>query len=394
LGVEKYPREEELPFSLAQPGQILKTGTEDVPVQAGEQAGVVTIIQVLQRISPDLINCLIARYNILRNVYFNQPVGRRLLAGRLELPERSVRSDLEFLREYGFLRSEPAGMTVTAEGEAVIWQLEELIRGLSGVNTLEAGLKEKLGLRVTIVPGDSDHDPVVKADLGRVAAHVLKKHLREGQIVALTGGSTVAALAENMIPVPARGVLVVPARGGLSQPFQYQANFVVARLAEKIGASYHLLHIPDNLAPEALEKVLNDPQMQGLIKTIKSANILVHGIGLAEEMARKRGSTDSELTRLLQRGAVGEALGCYFNLKGEIVRAISTAAIQHDDLDRLDLIIAVAGGRRKAPAVLAALPRRPQDILVTDEGAAREMMNILDQTPATGQTAVDNPAMP
>jgi len=383
LGVENHANEGKLLFSFGQPGQISVPGTNNVP----ERSSMETTVHLLRRVTPDLINCLIARYNILRNVFFTQPVGRRLLAGKLDLPERFVRSEVEFLRQHGFLRSEPGGMMVTPEGEAVIWQLEELIRSLSGITTLEARLKEKLGLQLAIVPGDSDSDPIVRVDIGRAAAHILKKHLRDGQIVALTGGATVAALADNMVPVPAKGVLVVPARGGLSQPFEYQANYVVAKLAEKIGASYQLLHVPDNLAPDVLEKVLNDSQIQGMIKTIKSANILIHGIGPAREMAEKRGCAENELADLLQQGAIGEALGCYFNLKGEIVQAISTAAIQHEDLDSVERIIAVAGGRKKAAAILAALPRRKQDILVTDEGAAREMMDILE-------TGADNRVIP
>ncbi len=41
-------------------------------------------------------------------------------------------------------------------------------------------------------------------------------------------------------------------------------------------------------------------------------------------------------------------------------------------------LIAVSGGKKKAKAILAAELRNTNSVLITDEGAAREIINILE----------------
>ena len=81
--------------------------------------------------------------------------------------------------------------------------------------------------------------------------------------------------------------------------------------------------------------------------------------------------------RLLLRdqGAKGEAFGYYFDGKGNVVHRIRTVGIQTGQLEKVPLIIAVAGGKSKADAILSYMASAPrQTILVTDEGAARAML--------------------
>lgn len=318
------------------------------------------------------------RYNILRNIYFSQPIGRRVLASKLGLGERLTRSDIELLKDQGILATDPAGMWVTPEGESLLWGLEEFMHLAKGLGSLEEELARKLNIcRVIIVPGDSGEDETVKKEMGRAAARYLKQILRPRMVIAITGGTSTLEIAEAMPQNPGQEeLLVVPARGGLGEEVEIQANVIAAKLAQKLGGNYRLLHVPDNLSREALEVLGADPGIKEVLKQIHKANVVVHGIGCAEEMAKRRGASPEQVAELLSKGAVGEAMGSYFDSGGQEVEAAGSLGLPVHDLKLVSTVIAVAGGSRKAEAIKSVVSNRLQQVLVTDEGAARSIKTL------------------
>lgn len=336
-------------------------------------------LQVFRRIVPEIADLLERRHTVLQTVYYLQPIGRRALAARLDWPERMVRKEIEFLREAGLIAAGGEGMEVTAEGRRVLLGLKDVIRDLHGLSDLEQELARLLGLKqVIVVPGDSDTDETVKKEIARATARYLNEVLKDGDVMAVTGGTTLAEVARSLPSATTpRNVLVVPARGGLGEEVELQANTVAANMAQALGGSYRLLHVPDDLGDEAMATISEEPKIKELLELIRNANIVMHGIGTAEEMARRRGLPESVIELLRERGAVGEAFGYYFNQAGEIVYASGSVGSRYEDLGRADVVIAVGGGKSKAAAALAVLISHHQDIWITDEGAAREMLRKL-----------------
>jgi central glycolytic genes regulator len=158
-----------------------------------------------------------------------------------------------------------------------------------------------------------------------------------------------------------------------------QANFLAANLANKLEASYKLLHVPDNLSNSALSTMLNEKEVKDVINCIKSADILLYGIGRADEMARRRGLNSEQFNEMISRGAVGEAFGHYFNNKGRIVYSTPTIGVQNEDIHRIRNLMAVAAGKNKAQAIIATEMNNSNSVLITDESAAREIINIIDK---------------
>ena len=69
---------------------------------------------------------------------------------------------------------------------------------------------------VIVVPGDLENDKIVLWEMGRAAAKILRKHLRADIVLAVSGGTSCAAVADMLPEAPSPpGVIVVPARGGL-----------------------------------------------------------------------------------------------------------------------------------------------------------------------------------
>ena len=69
------------------------------------------ILKLQKKIIPELVELLEKRYNILSTIYYNQPIGRRILANKLNLGERVVRTEINFFKEQGLIEIHTPGMT-------------------------------------------------------------------------------------------------------------------------------------------------------------------------------------------------------------------------------------------------------------------------------------------
>jgi len=340
------------------------------------------MINLQKKIVPEMTDLLAERYRILRQISNEQPIGRRALAGHLNLSERVLRSQVDFLKGCGLLTYSSTGMAVTDEGAEILREMAEYVRKLQGLSDLEQFFLERLEIKkIVIIPGDSDKEPIVKHEIGRAAAHVLESLLHEGKkkVVAVSGGTTLAAAASAI-----RGnlpcVTIVPARGGLGDTLELQANTIATVMARNLHASCRQLYVPDSVSQETLNSILaEDPGIRAVVDVIKHADILVYGIGRADVMARHRRLPESFIGRILDRGAVGEAVGQYSDVEGNQVYVTNNAGLMMQDLPKIQTVIGVAGGKSKAKAILAVTRATKQDILVTDEAAAQEMAVLLDK---------------
>ncbi|NLB18012.1 MAG: transcriptional regulator, partial [Syntrophomonadaceae bacterium] len=71
---------------------------------------------------------------------------------------------------------------------------------------------------------------------------------------------------------------------------------------------------------------------------------------------------------------VGDAFRYYFNAAGEIVYNVAGIGLELSDLDNISLVVAVAGGSNKAWAIESVLTNRRRGTLISDEGAARAIL--------------------
>lgn len=334
------------------------------------------LIEIQKKLLPDLLEVMRKRYSILKIVRFHEPIGRRSLAINLNMTERVLRAEVSFLKDQGLLSILPGGMSLTPDGLDVLERLEVLMNELAGLRVLEMKLRENLNLsEVIIVPGDSDEDPWIKSEMGKAAVMRLKQELTGNNVIAVTGGTTIAAVAEMMTPGNKdQDLLFVPARGGLGEKVENQANTICSTMAVKARGEYRLLHLPDQLSKETYLSLIEEPGVKEVMELIRSASIVIHGIGDAKTMANRRNSSSAVLEKLEHEKAVAEAFGYYFDHHGEVVHRVRTIGLQLNDLKNSDFIMAVAGGASKAEAIAAFMKHGPKKVLITDEGAANKLL--------------------
>ena len=339
-------------------------------------------MEAQNKLVPEMMEVMQERYRMLKFVKMAGPIGRRLLGEMSGFSERETRTMMDFLREQHLINVAKNGTTITAEGNNVLEALELPMEKWSGRVALANQLKELLGVRsVKVVAGNSDADSAAKSLLGIAAAKEFVSGLRDGATVAVTGGSTVASIPNYIKKMNnSRELLFVAARGGVGQDIGLQANVIAASFAEACGGSYNTFYYPESLSEEAHEAFRKEPSVLKMIQLYEKVDCVLHGIGDAETMANLRGSLDEEKHMLIEQGAKGEAFGYYFDQTGKVVHRVRTVGIQPEQLKRVPLLISIAGGSSKAEAILSYMATAPkQTILVTDEGAANEMVNLLTQ---------------
>lgn len=332
----------------------------------------------LQQLVPEVGDLLESRYALLKLICNLGPVGRRFIATRLGSSERVIRGELNLLREQDLIFSTSLGVQLSPQGENVLAKLQTMIREFHDLEYLEQRLASALGVgRMIIVPGDADLDPSGKKDLAVATARYLQDTLRDGDVLAVMGGTTLAKVAESFpFQEHPKEITVVPVRGGLGEDVKIQANSIAASLADNLGGKYRLLHAPDDVLPCYVEQILNEPRIRDVIALGRRADVLLHGIGTAEDMANRRGLDEETIMQLIAAGAVGEAFGCYFDSRGNIVYNTTSIGLRLEDLEKIPLVITVGGGRSKVWAVMSVLSRGYCDVCITDEGVARRLMTL------------------
>ncbi|MEQ6377771.1 sugar-binding domain-containing protein [Bacillaceae bacterium S4-13-56] len=334
------------------------------------------LIDLQLKLFPDLVHVMQRRYQLLHFIQLMEPIGRRALAESSNLAERTVRSEVDFLQEIGLIDITSKGMNVTREGKQLIQQFGEIMKEMSGIRVLEKKISETLNIgHVIIVSGDSDHQPWAKQEMGRACVNYLKSILKESRTIAVTGGSSMAAVAEMMNPteVP-EGCLFVPARGGLGEQVENQANTICAEMAKKARGKYRLLYVPDPISEESYQSMIEEPSIKEVLEVIRKPDVVIHGIGEAITMATRRRTNEQDMKKIHERQAVGESFGYYFDKQGEIVHRARTVGLQWDDLPKVNHVIALAGGKSKAAAILSYFKKGFSDVLITDEGSAIEIL--------------------
>ena len=331
-----------------------------------------------RRLAPEAIKLTQERYGLWRELHHEGFRGRRALAQCLGVSERTARQHIEFLKNAGLVDSSNSGVTLTGDGESALEELNLYVRQLSGLSSLEKSLADAFGLsEVVVVPGDSDEDSSVLQELGRAGADILLHYLKPQNVIAVGGGSTLAQVAKGVhknIP----GIVVVPARGGLGETVEVQANTVASVLAHGLSGQYRMLHMPDGLKEKAINLVLEaNPDMQEILELIQKADILIQGIGRSEDMANRRRVSSKLLKEIQSSGAVGEAMGYYFDKNGKVIHETGSVGMKLKDLNKVRFVLAVSGGKSKGEAILAVLRAGGQNGLITDEGAARQIIKLI-----------------
>ncbi len=241
---------------------------------------------------------------------------------------------------------------------------------------LEAELCGATDLRGAVVtPSVQGNAETTLNQVGRAAAAYLLENLRDGDVIAISGGRAVSAVVENLVPERPIDVTVVPLTGGVQGKFYTDVNRLVSLMAERLSGRAMLLHAPllaENR--QQSEMLKNMAQVREIFDLARNADVALTGVGSVapsgssyydlnpvpkadREMLVRMGVEAEFLAHLVSRdGAVAE-----YELNKRLV------AVDPAELGSCRAVIGVASGAQKARPLRAVLNGGFLHSLVSDE---------------------------
>lgn len=331
---------------------------------------------ILTQFVPETIDLLTKRIRLLQAISAHDVIGRRLLSQQLQLTERVIRSQLEQLKQLDCITLSTQGVRLTNKGKAMLAYFETKVMQPQTLQQLALQLKEQFQLKTChVVAGDSDIDSSVNHQMGIALTQLLDTILPKGNVIlSVSGGTTLANIVQSIDKALAqnRQFTIVPARGGGRGELAIQANTVSHLLAQRLNGEHNALFVPEQISRESLTLLMSDPSISKIINQLQRSNCLIYSVGSATIMAERRGALPHEIDVIHQHHAVGEALGTFFDEKGQVVYRLARLGLGLEDLSSLPCEVLVVSGSNKYKAVSAYMKLASNNThLVIDEALAK-----------------------
>ncbi len=239
---------------------------------------------------------------------------------------------------------------------------------------LEQDMIARFGLSdVFIVPGASTLTSPNES-IAQAAAMYILRRAEDNAFINMGYGDTTSRILNHLATAAQSPLNVVSLTGGV--------NYYLPNTRSNVfNARLYLIPSPLLLSSGELRQSLRqEPDVGEIFRMIPLSSMSVVGIGSMNDQATilKNGILNqNDFTFLKMQGAVGDMLSHFLDKNGNPIsieledRLMSTPL---EELRKLDNVIGVAGGARKAEAILAALRGGYLDVLITDEDTAKLLL--------------------
>jgi deoxyribonucleoside regulator len=253
-------------------------------------------------------------------------------------------------------------------------------------SALEKELLAKFHLAdAMVVASESDATDLTRRRIGQAAARYLERTLQNGDIVGIGWGRSLYEMVNHLEPNRKARITVAPLIGGLGQIApMFQVHELTRLLAEAFGGTWQNFYTPalvesDEMASTLLRSA-DGKQVTALWQHLSVAVVGIGNVDLGTEMQMLFVNyLDAETQkRLSDAQAVGDICVRFFDIKGkpcaDAMHGIVGISLEH--LRKTRRVIGLACGITKAEAILGALRGKHVNVLVTDEPAARRVLEL------------------
>lgn len=237
-------------------------------------------------------------------------------------------------------------------------------------------------VRIVAAPPSPDE---LRATVAAGASRWLEERLKPGIVVGLGLGRTVALLPDSFSPKSPVSCTFVTAEGvGNSSNAGFAAYNVASRMANAAGGSVTIVSAPTFVSdPSLRDGLMSEPSVSATLDVARNADVVIQSVGTVsnDALLYHHGTLDkADLRSLLNAGAIGDALGHYFDADGNHVRFATDDAhigLTLDELRKLSTSVLVAGGQDKVPVIKASIKGGYFNVLITDADTARQLLESL-----------------
>ncbi len=249
--------------------------------------------------------------------------------------------------------------------------------------SLESELQRRYKLReAVVVPVTLVNEGIILDSVALAGAQFIASLYPKPQMFGISWGRTMAAMVRWMPHGWNQGLHVVVLNGGTGRTSSpTQPVDVAVRLANSAGGFATILPVPAILGLQSTKEALErDPVISSVLALAEKVPIACFTMGALSEQSVHVESghlTKREVALLRKKGAIGDILGRFINLDGEIAdQEINARTVGLDPimLRRKEYSICVAGGESKHRVVRAGLRAGYFNVLITDEKAASYLL--------------------
>lgn len=294
--------------------------------------------------------------------YFKEGQTQEAIAQHLKITRKRVNQILGDARQSGFVQ-----ITIT---------------GSTGpCHELEAALLANFALRQAIVVPSPMAGGDARPLVGAAAGHYVSEHLPPSGALGISWGGTINAAAQNLARRKGLDNRVVLLCGGLAQSTLVNPYDNAAMMARALDATCYYVTAPMFAESRSLRDALiaSEPikSVLAMVPTLDLA--LLSAIDLSKQSKPLEYGVISRATwqSLRDAGAVGDICGHYLDAEGRTIDHPLTSLVVNpklDDLRRVPELVLAAGGRQKVAIIRAAIRARLCHVLITDEDAAKELV--------------------
>jgi DNA-binding transcriptional regulator LsrR (DeoR family) len=240
-------------------------------------------------------------------------------------------------------------------------------------------------LRDVVIVPMPEHGETLYGNLAKGAARWLAGKLEPNIRVGLGLGRTISHLPRYFHVQQKTDCVFMEVVGGAYENSGGIAKYnITSKMAEIAGGRAELLYAPNMVSnPDLRNSLVSEPGIAEALAHARKCDIVLQSVGTVDETAilliEDRISLD-EIHSLQEAGAVGDALGHYFDRHGKPVSTFlddRVIGISLDDLQAIPWSVVVAGGTEKHAAIRAALEGNYFSVMVTDAETADYLLSML-----------------
>jgi len=199
-------------------------------------------------------------------------------------------------------------------------------------------------------------------------------------IIAVGTGRTLRAAVDELDVIDRPQHKILSLVGNMSADGHASPYEVAMRLADKIGAQRYPMPVPVLAETaeerEVLQRLRSFTILRDLRSQARASFVGIGEIAWQSPLHQDGFVSDSDVTELLNQGAIGEIVGWPFDASGLPVKSPIYERIASLDLERPPerLTVVVGCGPQKVAPIKAALSGGLLSALITDEATANELL--------------------
>lgn len=303
-------------------------------------------------------------------LYYNQGLTQKDVAERLGVSRTTI---IRMLDE------------ALKRAEVQIW----IDGGIGDCVELAVRLENAFGIDEAIVVPSADTVDGNAKNVGLALGRFLSEAIPDDSIVGVGWGRTLTASLASFRPVRRAGVKVASLLGGLVEAHHINPIEYTWRLASQLGAECYLFLAPLIVDSAATKRSLIERCGLGtlfeLAEKMDIAVVSCGDIGPQMTSLTRTFLPQEVLDELVAAGCVCDTMCNFLDAEGRTIDHPIRDRVMSIDLDSISKtqhIVLVSGGANRAAAMRATIRRIGCNTLITDEGAAQELLRLNAATAA------------